>query len=61
MNQELFASTESRGPDRFFIARIDGRQTTFVLHADQSVCIARTQPVTVEAAETILGELAGLA
>jgi hypothetical protein len=60
-NQELLPTQESR-PDRFFVARIDGRQTVFVLHSDHSVCIApTTQPVTVEAAETILGELAGLA
>jgi hypothetical protein len=39
---------ESAGQDRFFVARIDGRQTMFVLHADKSVCIApATQPVTL--------------
>ena len=54
---------ESRGPDRYFVACIDGRQTVFVLHADHSVCIApTTQPVTVvEPTETVLGELVGLA
>jgi len=49
--------------DRFFVARIDGRQTMFVLHADKSVCIApTTQPITsVEPAEMVPGELCGLA
>jgi hypothetical protein len=60
MNQEL----ESLRPDRFFISRIDGKLTMFVLHADHSVCIApATQPVTslVESAMVVLGEVSGLA
>jgi hypothetical protein len=49
--------------DRFFVARTDGRQTMFVLHADHSVCIApATQPVTVvESTKMVLGEMSGLA
>ena len=45
------------------MARIDGRQTMFVLHADHCVCIApATQPVAlVESADAVLGEVVGLA
>ena len=45
------------------MARIDGRQTMFVLHADHSVCIApTTQPVTlVESTDVVLDEMSGLA
>lgn len=56
-------TTESLRQDRFFVARIDGCPTMFVLHADKSVCIApTTQPVAlVEPAETVLAELSDLA
>jgi hypothetical protein len=63
-NQELLSSPESRRPDRFFVARIDGRETVFVLHSDHTLCIApATQPVTslVESAVVVLGEVSGLA
>jgi hypothetical protein len=63
MNQELFTVAESRRQDRFFVGRIDGHETMFVLHADHSVCIAlATQPVTlVESCEMVLAEVSGLA
>jgi len=62
MNQELLPTQESR-QDRFFVARIDGCQTMFVLHLDHSVCIApTTQPVTlVESTDAVLSEMSGLA
>jgi hypothetical protein len=55
--------SEFGGPDRFFVARVDGKETLFVVHAaDHSICIASSQPVTViEPAEKILDELVGLA
>jgi hypothetical protein len=59
---ELLLTQESRRPDRFFIARHNGQETLFVLHTDHTLCIARTtQPVAIEAAETVMAELRGLA
>jgi hypothetical protein len=62
VKQELLPPQESR-QDRFFVARIDGRQTMFVLHADHSICIASTtQPVTaLKPVNEVLAELCGLA
>ena len=59
-------STESRQADRFFVARIDGRETMFVLRADHSVCIARAiqpdyPPRRIEPGATVFGEVYGLA
>jgi hypothetical protein len=61
--KELLTTHESRHQDRFFVARIDGCRTMFVLHADHSVCIvSTTQPVTlVESTDVVLDEMSGLA
>jgi len=61
--KELFAVTESHGPDRFFFGQVDGKRTLFVLHWDHSIAIApascASQPS--EPAKTLLAELVGLA
>jgi hypothetical protein len=61
--EQILASTESHGPDRFLFGYVDGRPTLFALHWDHTICIAKaSQPVThVESAETIINELRGLA
>jgi hypothetical protein len=54
--------TQSQARDRFFVARVDGQDTLFVLHADHSVRIAMMPgPVTIEPAEQLIAELSGLA
>jgi hypothetical protein len=48
--------------DRFFVARVDGQEKLFVLHADNTICItSASQPVTLESTEQLIGELRGLA
>ena len=60
---ELFTATESRRPDRFFVACIDGRQTMFVLHSDHTLCIATATPpvMFVESTDEVIATFRDLA
>jgi hypothetical protein len=61
--KQLFEITSgARKTDRYFLARVDGRPTIFVLHGDRSITVAPGPELgPIEPAEDVIGSLRGLA